>query len=83
MTFEWDRDKNDENIEKHMVSFERAEIAWTDPWRVVMEDKAHSTPKERRYILLGRVAGRIMTVRFTRREERIRIIGAGVLARRC
>jgi uncharacterized DUF497 family protein len=28
MTFEWDEDKNQENIEKHHVSFEEAQEAF-------------------------------------------------------
>jgi uncharacterized protein len=30
MTFEWDEDKNLENIEKHKVSFETAQEAFYD-----------------------------------------------------
>ena len=32
---------------------------------------------EKRYYCLGQIAGGIMTVRFTYRENKIRIIGAG------
>ena len=28
MTFEWDEDKNSENIQKHRVSFEKAQDAF-------------------------------------------------------
>ncbi len=77
MDFEWDDDKNEANIEKHHVSFEAAKLAWLDPWRTVAEDKRHSSSKEKRYLLLGRVAGRVMTVYFTMRGGNARIIGAG------
>jgi len=30
MTFEWDENKNSENIEKHKVSFEKAQEAFYD-----------------------------------------------------
>jgi uncharacterized DUF497 family protein len=46
--FEWDPDKNEENIEKHGVSFVEAELAWLDPNRVSRADKRHSKSEERR-----------------------------------
>jgi uncharacterized DUF497 family protein len=47
-----------------------------DPKLVIAEDLSHSE-KEKRYFCFGRVGGGIMTVRFTWREGRIRIFGAG------
>jgi uncharacterized protein len=75
--FEWDPDKNVENIEKHNVSFEEARLAWLDPDRVSRIDRRHSNPGEQRRFLYGQVRGRILTVRYTRRGDVIRIIGAG------
>jgi hypothetical protein len=40
-----------------------------------LEDLEHGDA-EKRYYCLGRVAGGIMTVRFTHRNNKIRIIGA-------
>lgn len=74
--FEWDDAKNRENQEKHGVSFDLAQHAFADSKRIVAEDQGHSQ-KERRYYCFGRVADGILTVRFTYRESRIRIIGAG------
>jgi uncharacterized protein len=37
----------------------------------------HSTESEKRYFCYGKVNDMIMTVRFTIRSEKIRIIGAG------
>jgi hypothetical protein len=76
MEFEWDPDKNEANIETHGVSFEKATEAWLDPKRFAAEDKKHSK-KERRFFLFGRVDGDVLTVRYTRRGEKVRIIGAG------
>jgi len=42
MIFEWDETKNTENIAKHNVSFERAQRAFVDPMRVILEDDEHS-----------------------------------------
>ena len=76
MTFEWDESKNLSNIEKHGVSFNEAMRAFLDPNRKVRFSAKHSRD-EMRYYCLGKVTGRIMTVRFVLRGAKIRIIGAG------
>ena len=73
--FEWDSVKDKLNQKKHGVSFALAQLAFLDHNRVILEDLGHSDD-EKRYYCLGRVAGGIMTVRFTYRKK-IRIIGAG------
>jgi uncharacterized protein len=75
--FEWDEAKNLLNQKKHGVSFEKAQGAFFDLSRVIVRDLDHETRAERRYFCLGKVAGAIMTVRFTYRQKRIRIYGAG------
>ena len=74
--FEWDDGKDGLNQEKHGVSFSLAQRAFADPNRVLAEDTRHSTQEERRYCI-GKVGNGIMTVRFTYRNQVIRIIGAG------
>jgi len=74
--FEWDDNKNNLNQQKHGVSFTLAQIAFLDVNRIILEDLANSD-EEARYYCPGRVAGGIMTVRFTYRKNKIRIIGAG------
>ena len=77
MGFEWDERKNNENIAKHGLSFYEAQDAFFDKKRVVLQDTQH-TSTEKRYFLIGKTSrGGIATVRFTIREGRIRIIGAG------
>ena len=76
MRFEWDEAKDRSNRSKHGVSFEMAQQAFADPKRIIAEDMEHSNV-ERRYYCFGRAGEGIMTVRFTYRTERIRIIGAG------
>jgi uncharacterized DUF497 family protein len=75
-SFEWDEAKNEANQGKHGVSFETAQEAFLDPKRIIALDKTHSS-HEKRYYCMGKVGGGIMTVRFTYRERKIRIIGAG------
>ena len=74
--FDWNEAKNAANLEKHKVSFQDAQIAFLDPQRVIARDLDHSETEERFYCF-GKVAGGVLTVRFTYRGCRIRIIGAG------
>ena len=74
--FEWDLKKDEENQEKHGVSFAMAQFAFADPRRVIAEDLSHSS-SEKRYYCFGCVEGGILTVRFTFRNDVIRIFGAG------
>jgi uncharacterized DUF497 family protein len=76
MTFEWDEGKNQENIEKHNVSFEAAQGAFFDKNRIIIKDEKHSK-KEDRFFCIGNDGNGIVTVRFTMRNENIRIFGAG------
>lgn len=74
--FEWDSDKDTLNQRKQGVSFALAQLAFLDRNRVILVDLEHSDD-EKRYYCIGRVAGGIMTVRFTFRKNKIRIFGAG------
>lgn len=74
--FEWDEKKDRLNQEKHGIGFLEAQAAFLDSKRVIAEDVRHSA-KEKRFFCIGRVGGGILTVRFTYRRERIRILGAG------
>ena len=74
--FEWDTSKDKENQVKHGVSFSLAQLAFIDERRVILEDISHSE-EEQRFYCLGKVAEGVLTVRFTYRESKIRIIGAG------
>ena len=75
-SFEWDAAKDRANRLKHGVGFVVAQYAFLDPRRVIAEDLDHSGT-EQRYFCFGMVDGGVMTVRFTYRDGRIRIFGAG------
>ena len=75
-TFEWNDAKNRANQKKHGVSFEMAQRAFLDPRALIAEDTRHSEA-EPRFYCFGDVDGAILTVRFTWRDEIIRIFGAG------
>jgi len=49
--FEWDCNKDEENKEKHGVSFALAQLAFIDPNRVILEDLEHSDDENRFYCL--------------------------------
>ena len=76
VTFEWDPHKDLINQEKHGVPFQVA-VRLRDTSRVIPEDVTHSTGGEKRYYCLGKVGDGVLTVRFTYREDRIRILGSG------
>jgi uncharacterized protein len=76
-SFEWDADKDEANREKHGVAFATAQLAFLDPKRVIAKDLAHSTTREERFYCFGQVGSGVLTVRFTYRNQVIRIIGAG------
>lgn len=76
MTFEWDENKNTINIEKHNVSFFEAQMAFADPARIILADSENSIV-EKRFYCIGNIQGKIVTVRFTIRNNNIRILGAG------
>ncbi|MFC1452227.1 BrnT family toxin [Verrucomicrobiota bacterium] len=74
--FEWDPAKDRENQRKHGVSFELAQYALADPDRVIADDLTHSRDEHRQFCF-GRIGEDILTVRFTHRQNVIRILGAG------
>ena len=75
-SFEWDSAKDRQNLQKHGVAFGTAQYAFADPKRVILADEEHSAG-ENRFFCLGQVGDGIMTVRFTYRDNVIRIFGAG------
>jgi uncharacterized protein len=73
--FEWDDSKAASNLKKHNISFEQARRAFDDPSVVMVDDEA-SSHNEDRYLAIGRFDGRLLTVSYTLRADRTRIISA-------
>ena len=76
--FEWDPEKNTQNIRKHGISFEEARSAFHDENARFQHDPDHSH-KEDRFILLGYTTqAKLLTIILCYREnnEIIRIISA-------
>jgi len=76
-TYEWDEEKNLINKEKHHVSFEDAQYAFDDPYRIIVRDLEHGAGIEERFFCFGKLGDGVLTVRFIYRRKRVRIYGAG------
>ena len=77
MEFEWDEDKNVENVKNHDgISFEKAVKAFDDELAIPLEDIEHSDENETRYALIGMSDLGLVFVSFTFRGENYRIISA-------
>ena len=76
MEFEWDLRKEAENIKKHRIPFLEAVETFSDPSGFAMRDDKHSTDEDRFYWIGKTGKGRILTTRYTKRGNRIRIIGS-------
>lgn len=73
--FEWDENKDSTNSEKHGITFLEAIAVFLDPF-VLEEDSTRPEYGEVRRKAVGNVRGRMVTVIFTLREDRRRIISA-------
>jgi len=74
MQFEWDEYKNAQNVEKHGIDFVKAKDVFADPCAVTVSSKVRHS--EERYLAIGIVDDRLITVVFTIRNDRTRIISA-------
>jgi uncharacterized DUF497 family protein len=73
MPFEWDEAKAAENFAKHGVSFETATEVFKDPFAIERVDDREDYGEDR-FILIGIAQGAVLTVVYTERDGRIRII---------
>jgi uncharacterized DUF497 family protein len=81
MEIEFDDNKAISNLKKHGVSFAEAEIALFDPQAMSIEDP--DSELENRWVLVGIGSRlRLLTVIYTVRGERIRIISARQASKR-
>jgi uncharacterized DUF497 family protein len=76
MEFEWDLSKEIENIQKHGIDFMDSIETFSDPNGFQLRDSKHSVV-ETRFLGVGKFrSGKVITTRFTRRGDIIRIFGA-------
>ncbi|RKZ53877.1 MAG: BrnT family toxin [Candidatus Parabeggiatoa sp. nov. 3] len=75
MEIEFDPNKASSNLIKHGISFEESSTALLDPLALVREDP--DAEGENRWVLIGMSnQARLLTVVYTLRNERIRLISA-------
>lgn len=82
MRFEWDRDKAENNLGKHGISFEEAVAIFYDPLAATFQDPDHSIG-ESRLITFGYSShDRLLVVSHTERGDATRIFSARVATTR-
>lgn len=54
LEFDWDTNKNKENIKKHKISFEEAKEVFYDDNAILFDDPDHSDYEER-FLIIGRI----------------------------
>jgi uncharacterized protein len=72
MKYEWDEAKNRKNVAKHGLSFEDAELVFTGSC-ITFEDDRFAYGEER-LITLGLLAGRLVVIAHSPRDDGTRII---------
>ena len=71
MAFEFDPRKSAANLEKHGIDFVEAQRLWEDP--ALLEIPAR-TEDEPRWLIIGRIDGKLWSAVVTSRSDAIRII---------
>lgn len=72
--FEWDENKRRLNTQKHQIDFIDAALVFSDPAAFVVTSRISTA--EQRYMIVGRIMHRTISVIFTRRGPLIRLISA-------
>jgi uncharacterized DUF497 family protein len=73
--FEWDDAKEEANLWKHDISFDEASRVFDDPLLLIEQDLSEDYGEDR-FLATGLVEDLLITVVYTERGERIRIISA-------
>jgi uncharacterized protein len=75
MEFDWDPAKNVSNFRKHGIRFEEATAVFDDPGWVewICSDPGDD---EERYMIVGRLGWKIVSVVYTERGNKLRLISA-------
>jgi uncharacterized DUF497 family protein len=73
--FEWDDAKAEANLRKHSISFRAASRVFDDELVLIEQDLTEDYGEDR-FVATGLVEGLLVTVVYTERGDRIRIISA-------
>ena len=71
MTFEYDPNKSQNNLEKHGIDFEQAQAIWEDESRLEIPARTIDEP---RFLVIGMIASICWSAVITYRDDNIRII---------
>lgn len=83
VAFQWDEGNIRKNLHKHGVTVQEAEELFINYPLLVVEDVAHSTPREQRFRALGQSkSGRKLFVAFTVRDKKVRVISVRDMKRK-
>ena len=81
-SFQWDRGNLDKNFKKHGITNEEIEQVFSNDPKVLFSDEGHSKI-EKRYGLYGQTRkGKLLSIVFTMRNNRIRVITARSISTR-
>ena len=69
--FEFDPAKSEANLLKHGIDFNEAQMLWRDTHRIEVPAR---TTDEPRWMVIGRIGGRVWSAVVTYRDEHVRII---------
>jgi len=72
MHFEWDEQKNQVNIRKHGLDFADALAVFAGVTFTFEDDRFDY--EEQRFITLGMLAGKVIVIAHTERDDKVRII---------
>ena len=76
MQFEWEPEKDRDNLAKHGISFDEASTVFGDPLAVTIDDPDHSTEERRFVTTVYSTRQRIIIVVHTDRDDSVRLISA-------
>ena len=83
ISFEWDKGNIDKNFKKHTVTNQEAEEIFVNEPIFLFEDEKHSSSIEKRNMIWGTTKkGRRLTIIYTIRNNKVRIISARDLNRK-
>ncbi len=71
MKFEFDTRKSESNRRKHGIDFPAAQTLWNDPDRIEIPARTDDEP---RFLIIGRIEGRVWSAVITYRGEHVRLI---------
>ncbi len=82
IVFEWDRGNKEKNWVKHRISINESEDIFFDKRSFTTRDTKHSTIEDRFQILGKTVERKYLTIYFTVRGNKIRVISARPMSRK-